>query len=79
MEEPYFLAEHRKEDLDCYFEKGDLSNVTSRELKRVMRFDPDDLVYAGKMDFLYTRQGIARLVGEGVKISTLVNCVTKQI
>ena len=62
--ETYFFTKHRVRDLDCYFEKGDLSNVTARELRRVMRFDPDDLVYAGKMEFLYTRQGIARLVGQ---------------
>ena len=47
--ETYFFTKHRERDLDCYFDKGDLSNVTRNELKRVMRFDDDDLVYASQL------------------------------
>ena len=45
----YFFTEHRKRDLDCYFEEGDLSNISSRDLKRAMRFVPDDLRFAGML------------------------------
>jgi hypothetical protein len=45
--ETYFFTEHRKRDMDCFFEEGDISNITSKALKRVMRFEPDDLDFAG--------------------------------
>ena len=47
--ETYFFTLHRKRDLDCYFEEGDLTNISSRDLKRAMRFEPDDLDFAGEI------------------------------
>ena len=72
----YFCIKHTKRDLDCYFDKGDLTNVSAKDLRRVMRFDPDDLEYAKVIDFLYTRQGITNLVGAGIKVTHLKKFVS---
>ena len=77
--ETYFCIKHTKRDLDCYFDKGDLTNVSAKDLRRVMRFDQDDLDYAKMIDFLYTRKGITNLVGEGIKVTHLKNFVSKKV
>ena len=77
VNEHYFFTEHRARDLDCFFDKSDLSNVSRNDLKRVMRFEEDDLIFSSQLLFLYTRQGIQNLDGTGKKISTLQKFVLK--
>ena len=72
----YFYLEHHARDLDCF---GDLTNISSNELKRKMRFEDDDFVYASELPFLYTRKGITELAGAGTKVTAQIKCLTEKI